>query len=81
MEGFCRFCTRSGIFTIGDARSASSINPIHIEMINTAGMTILLPILAMSGAGQVGATLALWIRCRKINHLLPLLKGLFLSEY
>ncbi|AEN88375.1 Phosphoenolpyruvate-dependent sugar phosphotransferase system EIIABC [Priestia megaterium WSH-002] len=49
--------------------------PIHIEMINTAGMTILLPILAMSGAGQVGATLALWIRCRKNKSLVTIIKG------
>nr|WP_308416494.1 glucose PTS transporter subunit IIA [Priestia megaterium] len=49
--------------------------PIHIEMINTAGMTILLPILAMSGAGQVGATLALWVRCRKNKSLVTIIKG------
>ncbi|TDB54876.1 PTS beta-glucoside transporter subunit EIIBCA [Bacillus sp. CBEL-1] len=49
--------------------------PIHIEMINTAGMTILLPILAMSGAGQVGAALALWVRCRKNESLTTVIKG------
>ncbi|MCK1995160.1 PTS transporter subunit EIIC [Peribacillus muralis] len=49
--------------------------PIHIEMINTAGMTVLLPILAMSGAGQVGATLALWVRCRKNKPLVTIIKG------
>lgn len=40
------------------------LTPIHIEMINQTGMTLLLPILAMAGAGQVGAALALWIRCK-----------------
>ncbi|OHR72698.1 permease [Bacillus sp. HMSC76G11] len=49
--------------------------PIHIEMINISGMTVLLPILAMSGAGQVGATLALWIKCRKNTQLTNLIKG------
>ncbi|WP_232698652.1 PTS transporter subunit EIIC [Brevibacillus daliensis] len=49
--------------------------PIHIEMINTTGMTQLLPILAMAGAGQVGASIALWIRCRKNKSLSNTIKG------
>ncbi|MGG0186612.1 PTS transporter subunit EIIC [Bacillus rhizoplanae] len=49
--------------------------PIHIEMINTTGMTQLLPILAMAGAGQVGAAIALWIRCRKNKSLRNVIKG------
>ena len=39
--------------------------PIHLEMINQMGSTPLLPILAMSGAGQVGAAFALWLFLRK----------------
>ncbi|MCD2257314.1 glucose PTS transporter subunit IIA [Agrilactobacillus fermenti] len=51
------------------------LTPIHIEMINKTGMTPLLPILAMAGAGQVGAALALWIRCRRNKQLTNLIKG------
>ncbi|MCI2791824.1 MULTISPECIES: PTS transporter subunit EIIC [Staphylococcus] len=49
--------------------------PIHIEMINKTGATYLLPIAAMAGAGQVGAALALWVRCRKNKTLRDTLKG------
>ncbi|MEB5783955.1 PTS transporter subunit EIIC [Staphylococcus pseudoxylosus] len=49
--------------------------PIHIEMINQAGATYLLPIAAMAGAGQVGAALALWVRCSKNTTLRDTLKG------
>lgn len=49
--------------------------PIHIEMIHTTGMTQLLPILSMAGAGQVGAAIALWIRCRKNKSLTNIIKG------
>lgn len=51
------------------------LTPIHIEMINTSGYTLLLPILAMAGAGQVGAALALWVKCRKNKKLTQLIKG------
>lgn len=51
------------------------LTPIHIEMINKTGSTLLLPILAMAGAGQVGAALALWIRCRKNKELTNMIKG------
>ncbi|XXL53360.1 PTS transporter subunit EIIC [Mammaliicoccus lentus] len=51
------------------------LTPIHIEMINQSGATYLLPILAMAGAGQVGATFALWVRCRKNKKIINLLKG------
>ncbi|ALS00835.1 permease [Enterococcus silesiacus] len=51
------------------------LTPIHIEMIAQTGMTLLLPILAMAGAGQVGAALALWIRCKKDTQLVEMIKG------
>lgn len=51
------------------------LTPIHIEMINKLGYTPLLPILAMAGAGQVGAAFALWIRCRNNKELSNLIKG------
>lgn len=49
--------------------------PIHIEMINKSGATYLLPIAAMAGAGQVGAALALWVRCKRNTTLRNTLKG------
>lgn len=51
------------------------LTPIHIEMINDSGMTLLLPMLAMAGAGQVGASIALWIRCKKNKSLTNMIKG------
>ncbi|UXV55832.1 PTS transporter subunit EIIC [Staphylococcus aureus] len=52
-----------------------SFTPIHIEMINQSGATYLLPIAAMAGAGQVGAALALWVRCKRNTTLRNTLKG------
>ncbi|HCW7203851.1 TPA: PTS transporter subunit EIIC [Staphylococcus aureus] len=49
--------------------------PIHIEMINQSGATYLLLIAAMAGAGQVGAALALWVRCKRNTTLRNTLKG------
>lgn len=49
--------------------------PIHIEMINQSGATYLLPIAGMAGAGQVGAALALWVRCKRNTTLRNTLKG------
>lgn len=51
------------------------LTPIHIEMINQTGATQLLPILAMAGAGQVGAALALWVKARKNKQLVTMIKG------
>ncbi|MFB6569497.1 PTS transporter subunit EIIC [Streptomyces noursei] len=41
--------------------------PIHTTLIEQQGYTTLLPILAMAGAGQVGAAMAVYIRLRR-NH-------------
>ncbi|MFE2276476.1 PTS transporter subunit EIIC [Streptomyces sp. NPDC059454] len=38
--------------------------PIHTTLIEGAGFTVLLPILAMAGAGQVGAAIAVYCRLR-----------------
>ncbi|MER5595826.1 PTS transporter subunit EIIC [Streptomyces sp. NPDC002265] len=38
--------------------------PIHTTLIEQQGSTVLLPILAMAGAGQVGAALAVYVRLR-----------------
>ncbi|MGO1642038.1 MAG: glucose PTS transporter subunit IIA [Lactobacillus amylovorus] len=51
------------------------LTPIHLEMIQKMGYTPLLPILAMAGAGQVGAAIALWVKCRKNKELVRLIKG------
>lgn len=51
------------------------LTPIHLEMIASDGYTQLLPILAMAGAGQVGAAIALWVRCRKNKQLTEMIKG------
>lgn len=39
--------------------------PIHTTLIEQAGYTVLLPILAMAGAGQVGAAIALYVRLKR----------------
>lgn len=51
------------------------LTPIHIEMISATGATNLLPILAMAGAGQVGAALALWIKAKRNKQLTSMIKG------
>lgn len=38
--------------------------PIHLELIKQLGNTPLLPILAMAGAGQVGASIAVYLKTR-----------------
>jgi len=40
------------------------LTPIHLELINTVGYTALLPILAMAGAGQVGAAIAIYVKTK-----------------
>lgn len=51
------------------------LTPIHLEMIQKLGFTPLLPILAMAGGGQVGAAIALWVKCRKNKQLVNMIKG------
>ena len=54
------------------------LTPIHLEMIqqNPSVGTTLLPMLAMAGAGQVGAALAIWARVRHRNRSLSeMIKG------
>ncbi len=41
-----------------------AFTPIHVDLISTYGMTILLPILAMAGAGQVGAAAAVYFKTK-----------------
>ena len=41
--------------------------PIHAELLARYGVTILLPILAMAGAGQVGASLAVYTKTKDVH--------------
>ncbi|WP_425245840.1 PTS transporter subunit EIIC [Streptomyces sp. NEAU-NA10] len=43
--------------------------PIHTTLIEQQGHTVLLPVLAMAGAGQVGASLAVYVRLRHDTSL------------
>ncbi|HEY3368404.1 MAG TPA: PTS transporter subunit EIIC [Symbiobacteriaceae bacterium] len=40
------------------------LTPIHLELIKQTGQTLLLPILAMAGAGQVGAACAVYFKTK-----------------
>ena len=44
------------------------LTPVHMEFLNTLRANPLLPVLAMAGAGQVGASIA--VLCRTRNHRL-----------
>lgn len=50
------------------------LTPIHLELINTFGNTALLTILAMAGAGQVGAAIAIYIKTKN-KRLRNIIKG------
>jgi PTS system sucrose-specific IIC component len=41
------------------------LTPVHLELINSIGNDPLLPILAMGGAGQVGAAFAIYMKTKK----------------
>ena len=41
-----------------------AFTPIHVSLISQYGQTILLPILAMAGAGQVGAAIAVYFKTK-----------------
>lgn len=40
------------------------MTPIHVDLIKNFGVTVLLPILAMAGAGQVGASIAVFVKTK-----------------
>ncbi|TWT13310.1 PTS transporter subunit EIIC [Planomicrobium sp. CPCC 101079] len=50
------------------------LTPIHLELMNTLGSTALLPILAMAGAGQVGGTIAIFVKTKN-QRLRNIIKG------
>ncbi|MBR1804981.1 MAG: PTS transporter subunit EIIC, partial [Selenomonadaceae bacterium] len=41
-----------------------AMTPIHVDLISQFGVTILLPILAMAGGGQVGASIAVYFKTK-----------------
>lgn len=41
-----------------------AMTPIHVQLLADYGVTILLPILAMAGAGQVGASMAVYFKTK-----------------
>ena len=41
-----------------------TLTPIHAELLSRYGVTILLPVLAMAGAGQVGASIAVYLKTK-----------------
>ncbi|MFZ4151985.1 PTS transporter subunit EIIC [Streptomyces pseudogriseolus] len=49
--------------------------PIHTTLIEGAGFTVLLPILAMAGAGQVGAALAIYLRLPRNTSIRATIKS------
>ncbi|MFG2892074.1 PTS transporter subunit EIIC [Streptomyces sp. NPDC048248] len=49
--------------------------PIHTTLIEQQGYTVLLPILAMAGAGQVGAALAVYLRLPRNGSLRTTIKS------
>ncbi|TCK63121.1 PTS transporter subunit EIIC [Curtobacterium sp. PhB136] len=52
-----------------------ALTPIHTTLIDQTGWTVLLPVLAMGGAGQIGAALALWMRFRRNEALSRTIRG------
>lgn len=50
------------------------LTPIHLELMNQTGSTPLLPILAMAGAGQVGAAIAIFVKTKN-RRLRNIIKG------
>ncbi|MFI1970302.1 PTS transporter subunit EIIC [Streptomyces cinnamoneus] len=49
--------------------------PIHTTLISEQGHTVLLPVLAMAGAGQVGAALAVYVRLRRNKSLRKIIRS------
>lgn len=49
--------------------------PVYFALMETQGFNSLFPILAMAGAGQVGASLALWCKAEKGSLLRSQIKG------
>ena len=49
--------------------------PIHTTLIEQTGYTVLLPVLAMAGAGQIGAAIAVYLRLRRNTSIRKTIKS------
>ena len=52
------------------------IVPIHADMLSTIGMTLLLPIIAMAGCGQIGASVAVLLKTKNASLRQTILSAL-----
>lgn len=52
------------------------LTPIHADLLKTTGENLLLPILAMAGAGQVGAAIAVYVKTKNKRLKKTILSGL-----
>lgn len=52
------------------------LTPIHADLLKTTGQNLLLPILAMAGAGQVGAAIAVYFKTKSPRLKKTVLSGL-----
>ncbi|WP_078697164.1 PTS transporter subunit EIIC [Caloramator quimbayensis] len=52
------------------------LTPIHADLLKTTGQNLLLPILAMAGAGQVGASIAVYFKTKNNRLKKTILSGL-----
>jgi len=52
------------------------LTPIHADLLKTTGQNLLLPILAMAGAGQVGAAVAVYFKSKNKRLKKTILSGL-----
>lgn len=55
--------------------------PVYIALVETQGFNSLFPILAMAGAGQVGAAIALYVRAKKGAVLRSQIKGAIIPGF
>jgi PTS system sucrose-specific IIC component len=52
-----------------------TLTPIHMTLIEQNGYTTLLPVLAMGGAGQIGASIAIYFRLRRNTSIRKIIKS------
>ncbi len=55
--------------------------PVYMSLVQTAGMNTLFPILSMAGAGQVGASLALYARAKQGSVIRQQIKGAIIPGF
>ena len=69
---FAGFVLAGAILPIVMTGLHQGLTPIHMEFLNTLHENPLLPILAMGGAGQVGASLAVYLKTRnnRLRHII-----------